>query len=57
MRWPNQNLESKFEILIKFRVERYILIVGLKACVKLFKEIGVPRLRNLEFDWNFDRSI
>ena len=57
MRGRNQNFEWKFEIVIKFRVRKYTLIIGLKAFVKLFKEIGVPRLRNLEFDWNFERSI
>ena len=57
MRGQNQNFEWKFEIVIKFRIERYTLMIGLKACVKLYKEIGVPRLRNLEFDWDFDRII
>ena len=31
------------------------MIIGSKARVKIFNEIWVPRLRNLDFDCNFDR--
>ena len=57
MRGWNQNLEEKFEIVIKFRFERYIIVIGLMTCAEVFIEICFPRLRNVEFDENFDHNI